>query len=92
MYPRFNEPGEYTLRYRWRQIEPFYFVLPYGAPFSPPEDPAPEYEGRRVVIAEQIGDTIDGDMVLTYHVTVVTAPTAVEAVGWGTIKQESVGF
>ena len=91
VYPRFNEPGNYTLRYRWRQIEPFYFILPFGAPFSPEEDPAPEYEGRRAVVAEQIGDVIDGDMVLTYHVTVEETPTAVEADGWGAIKQEVVG-
>ena len=43
------------------------------------------------MVAEQIGDIIDGDMVLTSHVTVEEAPTAVEAVGWGAIKQEVVG-
>ena len=87
IFPRFLQTGTYTLRYRWRQVEPFYFIRPFGVPFQPEEDPAPEFEGRRALVAEQQGDEIDGDMLLTYILTVVDAPTAVEEKTWGQLKQ-----
>ena len=93
-YPRFQQPGSYTLRYRWRQVEPFHLVWPFGidpnwdgAVNSPAEDPL-GLEGRRVLMAEQEGDPVDGDMLLTYHLTVVKAPLVVSPESWGMIKQK----
>lgn len=88
-YPRFLQPGQHKLTFRWRQKEPFFFQFPFGLAIgAPPADPLPEFEGRRVLVAEQEGSPVDGEMVLTYHLTVVEATTAVEPGPWGKIKGE----
>lgn len=86
-YPRFLQPGSYVLRYRWRQLEPFFFVWPFGSPtHGPATDPLPGFDGRRVFVAEQEGDPVDGEMLITYHLTVVEAETAVSANSWAQAK------
>lgn len=87
-YPRFLQPGQHTIKYRWRQQEPFFFEFPFGIiNGAPPTDPLTEFAGRRVLVAEQEGDPVDGETVLTYHLTVVDDATAVEPENWGTIKR-----
>ena len=90
-FPRFLTPGEYTLKYRWRQLEPFFWVFPFGHPLIPhlPADPL-GFEGRRVYVPEEDGEILDGEFVLTYHLTVVGGEqTAVAPSTWGQVKTEA---
>lgn len=86
-YPRFLQPGSYVLRYRWRQLEPFFFVWPFGLPtHGPASDPLSGFDGRRVFVSEQEGDPADGEMVVTYHLTVTAQETAVSPQSWAHVK------
>lgn len=86
-YPRFLQPGSYVLRYRWRQLEPFFFVWPFGSPtHGPAADPLTGFDGRRVFVSEQEGDPLDGEMVTTYHLTVTAQQTAVTGQSWAQVK------
>jgi hypothetical protein len=70
VFPRFNTPGAHTLKYIWNQRKMFFFVYPYDVIGIP--DPFPQYEGRRVFVQEADGDMpLDGQMVLSYSLTVV---------------------
>jgi hypothetical protein len=84
--PRFTTLGSHTLVVTYQPVEEYYYIEPYAAQSL--EDPSPVFEGRRVLVPEQVGNPVDGKMVLRYNLTVVpdTTATAVEGSTWGRIK------
>lgn len=48
-------------------------------------DPLSGFEGRRVLVPESEGSDVDGEMVLTYNLT-VEAETAVSQQNWASVK------
>jgi hypothetical protein len=85
VFPRFNTPGPHTYVQKF-QYQNFYYVECYEACGA--ADPSPEFEGRRVLVPEQIGNPVDGYVVFKYNLNVVAEPTAVAPKGWGEVKQE----
>jgi hypothetical protein len=68
VFVRYITTGAHELRYVWRQRRTFYFVYPFTVLGIP--DPA-GLDGRRVFLPGEImGSDLDGDMVLTYNLTV----------------------
>lgn len=84
VFPRFNTPGTHTYVQRFRP-ETFFYVEYYDASQGQ-VDPTPEFERRRVLIPEKIGNPVDGDVVFKYTLTVTSDPTAVTPSTWGQVK------
>ncbi|NKB66748.1 MAG: hypothetical protein GKR89_06795 [Candidatus Latescibacteria bacterium] len=89
VFPLFTTPGTHTYVQTFQQTDNYFMTVPFeelnaalGA-----EDPSPQFEGRRVYVPERIGDSVDGQIVFSYTLTVEEAPTAVEASSWAKIKQ-----
>ncbi|NUM70530.1 MAG: hypothetical protein HUU43_06755 [Ignavibacteriaceae bacterium] len=85
VFPRFNTPGTHTYTQRFRP-EAFFYVEYYD-PVQGQVDPTPEFEGRRVLVPEQIGNPVDGEVVFKYTLTVVEESTAVPSSTWGQVKE-----
>ena len=67
---RFTDPGPHTLKITGRQLFDYPFIFPFltGATDSLGLD------GRRVLVREEVGDTLDGDFVHTYELRVGRRP------------------
>jgi hypothetical protein len=85
VWPRFTTTGVHTYVETFEQEEPFFYIRPFEA--AGEVDPAPQFEGRRVLVPEQIGDPVDGKFVFRYTLTVVEAPTPVEQTTWAEVKR-----
>jgi hypothetical protein len=82
---RFKTAGTHTYKMVFRQESEFYYTECYSP--CGLADPTPNLEGRRVLVPEQVGDPVDGEMVYSYTVTVVSeTPTAAESSGWARVK------
>jgi len=81
---RFTALGSHTLALTYQPLEPYFYIEPYE--IQDLEDPSPEFEERRVLVPEQVGDPVDGKIVLRWNLTVVEEPTAVQASSWARIK------
>jgi hypothetical protein len=79
---RFTTLGPHTVAVTYEPAEFYNVAWPAGSP----DDPSPEFEGRRVWMPEQVGDPVDGKIVLKYNLNVVPPETAVEPCSWGRVK------
>ncbi len=90
VFPTFHTPGVHTYVQTYAQTEPVFVQIPMEqlAEAFGQVDPSPEFEGRRVYLPEQVGETVDGRIEIRSTLHVVDAATAVADASWGLVKQD----
>ena len=70
--PRFKTTGLHSVKYIYHPEAYFFFTYDHDREFFEGfPDPYAEFEGRRVLVPEVLGDPVDGDITLAYTLNVV---------------------